>query len=521
MSSRSDIAKSAGVVSIMTLVSRILGLARDISFAYFFGAVTSADAFFVAFRIPNLLRRLVGEGAMSSSFVPVFTSYHAKYGDEEAKKVSDITFTYLLIVLVALSVLGVVFSKQLVYLFAPGFDADPKKFGLTVTLNRIMFPFILFISIAALCMGILNSLRRFFVPALSPIILNISIITFILIASRGRHAILIVAAGVIVGAVLELVPQLVLMRRKGFMFSLNFDYTHPALKETLFLFLPMMFGAAVYQLNVFISNVLASFLRTGSISYLYYASRLFEFPQGIFAVSLAIAVLPTMSRDTATSGVSRLKDSLTFSLRLLNFVTIPATAGLIILSRPIIMVLFHRGSFSISDAAAVSSALIFYAIGLWAVALSRVITQAFYAMKDAKTPVVIAVFTVVINLLLSTWLMNGMEYRGLALATSISAYFNIFYLLYALRRKIGMIGLRAIAGSFLRACAGSAVMGTIVITGFRGIVLLHAHYSALWLLFMLISAILVGVVSYIMVSYVLKAQELKEAVVFLKRKLKQ
>ena len=519
MSSRADIARSAGVVSIMTLASRILGLIRDISFAYFFGAVTSADAFFVAFRIPNLLRRLVAEGAMSSSFVPVFTSYHAKEGNEEAKKVSDITFTYLLIVLVVLSVLGVVFSKQLIYLFAPGFETNPEKFQLTVTLNRIMFPFILFISIAALCMGILNSLKRFLIPALSPIILNISIISFILIANHGRHAILIVAAGVVIGAFLGLVPQLILMRKKGFMFSLNFDYKHPALKESLFLFLPMMFGAAVYQLNVFISNVLASFLKTGSIAYLYYASRLFEFPQGIFAVSLAIAVLPAMSRDTATAGVSRLKDSLTFSLRLLNFVTIPATAGLIILSRPIIMVLFHRGSFSRADAVAVSSALLFYAIGLWAVAFSRVVTQTFYALKDAKTPVVIAFFTVVINLLLSVWLMNGMEYKGLALATSISAYFNIFYLLYALRKKIGKIGLRTIAGSFIKACAGSAVMGLAVALPFKGIILLHAHYSALRLAFMLFLAILLGIAVYIAVSYILKAEELKEAALFIKRKL--
>lgn len=519
MSSKADIAKSAGVVSAMTLVSRILGLVRDISFAYFFGAVTSADAFFVAFRIPNLLRKMVGEGAMSSSFVPVFTSYHAKYGDAEAKKVSDITFTYLLIVLVVLSVLGVVFSKQLIELFAPGFEIDPQKFGLTVTLNRIMFPFILFISIAALCMGILNSLKRFFIPALSPIILNIAIITFILIANHGRHAILIVATGVLIGAALELVPQLLLMRKKGFLFSFNFDYTHPALKETLFLFLPMMFGAAVYQLNVFISNVLASFLKTGSISYLYYASRLFEFPQGIFAVSLAIAVLPAMSRDTATAGLSRLKDSLSFSLRLLNFVTLPATAGLIILSRPIIMVLFHRGSFSTSDAVAVSSALIFYAIGLWAVAFSRVITQAFYAMKDAKTPVVIAFFTVVINLLLSAWLMNSMEYRGLALATSIAAYFNIIYLLFALRRKIGTIGLRKIAGSFFKACAGSAVMAAAVAIPFKGIILLHAHYSPLRLAFLLLLAILTGIAVYAAVSYVLKAEELHDAAAFLKRRL--
>ncbi len=519
MGSREDIAKSAGVVSIMTLVSRILGLIRDISFAYFFGAVTSADAFFVAFRIPNLLRRLVGEGAMSSSFVPVFTSYHAKYGAIEAKKVSDITFTYLLIVLVVIAVLGVVFSKQLVYLFAPGFESNPGKYDLTVLLNRIMFPFILFISIAALCMGLLNSLKRFFIPSLSPIILNISIITFILVANHGRHAILIVAIGVILGAMLELVPQLFLMRKKGFMFSLNFDYKHPALRETLFLFLPMMFGAAVYQLNVFVSNVLASFLKTGSISYLYYASRLFEFPQGIFAVSLAIAVLPAMSRDTATAGVSRLKDSLAFSLRLLNFVTLPATVGLIILARPIIMVLFHRGSFSLSDAAAVSSALVFYAIGLWPVALSRVVTQAFYALKDARTPVVIACFTVVINLLLSAWLMNGMEYRGLALATSVSAYFNILYLLYALWRKVGTIGLRSIVWSFVKACAGSAVMGLTVAASFSGIVLLHTHYSAPRLSLLLLLAILLGVAVYIAVSYVLKAGELYEAVAFIRKKL--
>ncbi len=519
MSTKSDIARSAGVVSIMTLASRVLGLIRDISFAYFFGAITSADAFFVAFRIPNLLRRLVAEGAMSSAFIPVFTSYQARFGNAEAKKVSDITFTYLLIALLVLSVLGVVFSKELIYLFAPGFELHPAKFNLTVTLNRIMFPFILFVSIVALCMGLLNSLKHFFVPALSPIILNISIITFILIANHGRHAIVIVAIGVLVGAILELVPQLILMRKKGFMFSLNFDYRHPALRESLFLFVPMMFGAAVYQLNVFVSNVLASFLKTGSISYLYYASRLFEFPQGIFAVSIAIAVLPAMSRDTVTDGVSKLKDSLVFSLKLLNFVTVPATVGLIVLARPIISVLFHRGSFGLSDTIAVSSALMFYAIGLWSVAFSRVITQAFYALKDAKTPVVIAVFTVMINLLLSVWLMNKMEYRGLALATSISAYFNTFYLLYALRKKIGRIGLKTIAVSFLKAFIASGIMGMVLVLAFKNIMLLQHHYSGFSLSFLLFLAILLGIVCYAVVSYILKTEELKDGLAILKRKL--
>jgi len=519
MSSKSDIARSASVVSIMTLISRVLGLIRDISFAYFFGAVTSADAFFVAYRIPNLLRRLVAEGAMSSAFIPVFTSYYTKYGDKEAKKVSDITFTYLLVVLLIIAISGIIFSKELIYLFAPGFELHPEKFKLTITLNRIMFPFIAIVSIVALCMGILNSLKYFFVPALSPIILNIFMIMFILIANHGHNAIIIVAVGVLVGAIMELIPQLILMRKKGFMFSLNFDYRHPALKEAVVLFVPMMFGAAVYQLNVFISNVLASFLKTGSISYLYYASRLFEFPQGIFAVSIAIAALPAMSRDTATNGISKLKESLVFSLRLLNFVTIPATFGLIILAKPIISVLFRRGSFTLSDSIAVSSALTFYAIGLWSVAFSRVITQAFYALKDAKTPVVIAFFTVIINLLFSVWLMNKIEYRGLALATSISAYFNTFYLLYALRKKIGRIGLKTISISFLKAIVSSAVMGVILEISFRHIILLHHNYSNLMLTSLLLTAIVIGIVSYIAMSYILKTQELKEAIAIVKRKI--
>ncbi|MGB9736294.1 MAG: murein biosynthesis integral membrane protein MurJ [bacterium] len=519
MSSKSDIARSAGVVSIMTLFSRILGLIRDISFAYFFGAITSADAFFVAYRIPNLLRRLVAEGAMSSAFIPVFTLYHEKYGDKEAKKVSDITFTYLLMVLLALTILGIIFSKELVYLFAPGFELHPEKFRLTVALNRIMFPFILLVSIVALCMGILNSLKYFFVPALSPIILNISMITFILIANHGKNAIFIVAIGVIVGGLMELIPQFILMHKKGFMFSLNFNYKHPALKESVMLFLPMMFGAAVYQLNVFISNVLASFLKTGSISYLYYASRLFEFPQGIFAVSIAIAALPTMSRDTATNSIDKLKESIGFSLKLLNFVTIPATFGLIILARPIISVLFHRGSFSMEDTVAVAYALIFYAIGLWPVAFSRVITQAFYALKDAKTPVLIAFFTVIINLLLSVWLMNRMEYKGLALATSLSAYFNIIYLLYALRKKIGMIGLRSILVSLLKAFTSSITMSIILMLFFKNIMLLHYHYPALKLTILLLSAMALGIISYMVMSYILKTQELKEGLNIISRKI--
>ncbi|MCL4478612.1 MAG: murein biosynthesis integral membrane protein MurJ [Deltaproteobacteria bacterium] len=519
MSSKSDIVKGAGVVGITTLISRILGLIRDITFAYFFGAYTSADAYFVAFRIPNLLRRLVAEGAMSSSFIPVFTSYHARYGAQESKKISDITFTYLLITLVVISMLGIVFSKELIYLFAPGFELNPVKFKLTVMLNRIMFPFILFISIAALSMGILNSLKRFFIPALSPIILNVVLITFILVATHWKHPIEIVAIGVVVGAIIQLIPQFILLHKKGFLFSLNFDYTHPALKESLFLFLPMAFGAAVYQLNVFVSNVLASFLKTGSISYLYYASRLFEFPQGIFAVSIAIAVLPTIARDNVTEGIVKLKDSLSFSLRLLSFITIPATIGLVILSKPIIMVLFHRGSFTVQDTMATASALMFYAFGLWSVAFSRVITQSFYAMKDAKTPVLIALFTMIINLLLSVWLMNSMAYNGLALATSISSYFNVFYLFYALRKKIGRLGLTGLLSTFMKNIFAASLMAIILFAGFKGIILMHVHYGTLRLALMLLLAITIGIGIYIIVSYMLKVRELSEAVNFFKKRL--
>ncbi len=236
-------------------------------------------------------------------------------------------------------------------------------------------------------------------------------------------------------------------------------------------------------------------------------------------MSIAIAALPAMSRDHATEGVTKLKDSLSFSLKLLNFITIPAAVGLIVLARPIIMVLFHRGSFGASDVIAVSSALVFYAVGLWPVAFSRVVTQTFYALKDVRTPVTIAFFTFAINTFLSMWLMTRLDFRGLALSTSISAFFNVTYLLLALRRKIGRIGFRTIAGSLAKSLAASAVMCAVLLLSFGRLIALHAHYGALKLAVLLICALLTGVAAYAITAFVLKVPELNAAIELVKRRL--
>ncbi len=290
------ITRAAGVVSFFTLLSRILGLLRDIVVAYLFGAQATAEAFLVAFRLPNLLRRLTAEGALTAGFIPVFTDYLTHKSKDEARRVVQIIFTFATMSLAALTILGIVFAAPIMRVYAPGFLAYPAKFDLTVSLTRLMFPYIFFVSLVALAMGVLNSLRHFMAPALAPVLLNLSIIACALFLSPMlNEPVTALAYGVLLGGVAQLLLQIPFLARYGFSFGVDFHFRHPALKRLLFLMAPAVFGAAVYQINVFVSTMLASMLPGGSVPYLYYADRLLEFPVGIFAIALGTAVLPSYS----------------------------------------------------------------------------------------------------------------------------------------------------------------------------------------------------------------------------------
>ncbi|MFH2012169.1 MAG: murein biosynthesis integral membrane protein MurJ [Pseudomonadota bacterium] len=509
MSENKSIAKAAGIVGGATFLSRILGFVRDMVVAKYFGAGLSADAFFVAFRIPNLLRRLFAEGALTASFVPVFTEYLTKKSNKDALEVANISFTILSIILVIISILGIIFSPLIVKIIAPGFINTPEKLELTILLNRIMFPYIFFIGLTALCMGVLNSLKHFAAPALSPVLLNISMITAVLWFSRYfDQPVFSLAIGVIIGGVLQLVFQVPFLRGKRIRFRIIFNFSHPAVKRIGILMLPAVFGVAVYQFNLFINTLIASFLPEGSISYLYYADRLIEFPLGIFAVAIGTAVLPAMSRYAAAKNYENLKDSLSFALRLVLFLTIPAMVGLIILRVPIISILFQRGEFDYQATLLTADALLYYSLGLWAIAGGRIVVPTFYSLQDTRTPVKIAIITLFADIILSIILAYplGLKHGGIALAMSISSTLNIALLLIILRKRMGNIGARKILLSVLKVSISSTAMGIVVyLFCFR--VPWNTVLGIKERIFTLSGSIIIGAAVFFLCSYLLKSQE--------------
>ncbi len=463
MSEKKNIARAAGVLGAATMLSRIMGMVRDMVVSRLFGAGLYTDAFFAAFQIPNMLRRFFAEGALTSAFVPTFSEYYTKRGEEEARALTNVCFTALTIVMAVITIAGIVFSPQLVHLMFPGFSANPEKLSVTILLNRLMFPYIFFVSLVALCMGILNTLRHFFTPAISTVFLNISmILAALLLHDRFQVPIVALAVGVLIGGLLQLGMQLPVLYRMGFPVRPNFDLGHPALRKIALLMGPSVFGVGVYYLNITVGSILASLLPEGSVSYLYYAQRLFEFPQGIFTVSVAQAVLPSMSRQAAAGDMDALKESLSYGVRLTLFITIPAMVGLIFCATPIFSLLFMGGAFDYAKAVNCGTALLYYSLGLTFVALVRVLVPAFYALQDTKTPVKTAFVAFLLNLLFSLALMGPMMHGGLALASSLSALGNMLLLLWLLRKKIGPFGGRAITVAGVKGVIASAPMALAV-----------------------------------------------------------
>ncbi|MGC8602909.1 MAG: murein biosynthesis integral membrane protein MurJ [Desulfomonilaceae bacterium] len=458
------ITRAAGIVGFWTSVSRISGFVRDMIIAIFLGAGSGADAFFVAFRIPNLLRRLFAEGALSAAFVPTFIDTMHLSGRDEGVRLARIAITFATLFLFLITCLGIIFSPQLVRITAPGFFDDPQKFHLTIELTRIMFPYILFISLVALMSGILNSVGRFAAPAAAPILLNLSMIVGVLVFTRWldwtpSHCLswAVTAAGIF-----QLCLQAPFLISEGIVLRPDFHFGYPPLKRMGRLFVPAAVGGAVYQINVLVGTVLASLLPAGSVSWLYYADRLVQLPLGVFAIALGSAALPSMSRLASTGDYKGLGESVSFSLRLIAFFTIPASVALIILRGPIIGVLFQHGRFSQTDTIETSYALLCYTIGLWAFSGLKVVTQAFFSLKDTKTPLWISLGSVVINLGAGLILMNPMRHGGLALATTIAAAFNFLSLFVILIRRIKWFEISRFLISIMRIFGASFFMGVFL-----------------------------------------------------------
>ena len=503
-----------------TLLSRIFGFIRDMIVAQFFGAGMATDAFFVAFRIPNLLRRLVGEGALTASFIPVYTEYITQRPPEEGREFVRATFWLLAVFLLALTGLGILLAPGIVKVMAYGFSQEPEKLGLTVFLTRLMFPYIFFIGLAALAMGVLNSWKHFFAPALAPVLLNLSIILCVLVFNPFlSEPILTLALGVLLGGIAQLVFQWPFLKRKGIVFGFRFEPSHPGVKRVAALMAPSVLGLAVTQLNVLVSTFLASYLPEGSVSYLYYADRLLEFPMGIFAIAVATAVLPVMSEQAARKDWENLRETLSFALRLVFFVTLPAMIGLIVLRQPILNLLFQRGAFTAHSAEMTAQALLYYSVGLAGFAGVRIIIPAFYSLQDTKTPVKIAFAALVANAVLGALLMHPLQHGGLALATSLAAGMNFALLVFLLRKKMGRIGLGKIVRSFLKSLGASLLMGSVAL-----IISLQGEWQQAGVtpekIGLLGGAIVAAIAVYGVTSYFLGSEELQLVLTGVRKRLK-
>ncbi|MEX2146114.1 MAG: murein biosynthesis integral membrane protein MurJ [Candidatus Rokuibacteriota bacterium] len=446
-----QVVRALGSIGAATLASRILGFVRDAVVALAFGAGPVTDAFFVAFRIPNILRRLLAEGALSTAMVPVFSDYAATRPRDEFVRMLRAVSGVSLAVLVVTVVLGVILSPWLLRAIAPGFSSDPAQASLAVLLTRVMFPYVLLVGLSALVMGALNAHGRFFAAALGPAVLNLGMIAGVLVlAARVDPAILALAIGVLVGGVGQLAVQLPSLRACGLLAPPVWQPGHPAVRRVARLLLPAVFGLAAVQVMVFVNTLLASLLPSGSISYLYYADRVMEFPLGIFGIALASASLPAMSRQAAAGDTAGVAATLGFALRLSVFVSLPATVGLVILSEPIIRVLFERGLFTAADTAATAHALVWYSVGLTGFAGSRIVAQAFYAVGQPGTAVRLGIMAIAVNAVSALVLMTPMAHAGLALASSIGTFANLAGLVWVARRRFGPIGGRTLAVSTAR-----------------------------------------------------------------------
>lgn len=431
------VAKAAGLIGVATFSSRILGFIRDMVLARLFGATPAADAFFVAYRIPNLLRELFAEGSMSAAFIPVFTEYRARRTTQEAWELASAVFTTLLTILIAITLLGILAAPAIVWLLAPGFHEDAAKLAMTTLLTRIMFPYLLFISLAALAMGVLNSFRAFAVPALSPVLFNVCIIgAALLLSPLLEEPIVGVAIGVVVGGAAQFLMQVPGLRHRGMLFGWRFNPGHPGVRRIGRLMVPSLLGLSVTQVNITVSTILASFF-AGGPAYLFYGMRLIQFPLGIFGVALATAILPTLSSQAARGSLDELRATLGFGLRLILFIMLPAMLGLILLRHPIVHLFFEHGTFTRADTTATAAAVLCYAVGLWAFAGVRIIVAAFYSLQDTTTPAVSAVIAVAANLALSLLFMGPLRHNGLALATALASMLNGGILVTVLNRRLG------------------------------------------------------------------------------------
>jgi putative peptidoglycan lipid II flippase len=459
-------ASAARLLTAITLLSRILGYGRDMLIAWIFGTGLFTDAFIAAFRIPNVLRRLFGEGALGMGFIPIYSACLRREGPAAAHRLAASAVQMMVVMLVPVVILGAVGSPWVVRLIAPGYAVGSPVYALAVELTRIMWPYVFFAGVVAMIAGVLNAQGHFAAPALAPVGLNLVLI-FTLLTTAGLSmttaiGIKALAVGVVVAGGVQLLIQLPALKARRIALWHPVWPPHPELGAVGRMAVPAALGSASFQFNIVIGTLLASFLAPGSISSLFFADRLIQFPLGLFAVSASTALLPGLSRLAAGADWPHFVATFQKALRLVWFVTLPAMTGLVVLRMPIVQVLLERGAFGSNSTRLTSEAVLCYGTGLWAYAGLRIVQTAFYALKDARTPLAVAAVGMAFNLVVGAGLMHPLGHKGIALAAAGAAATSLGLLLIALRRKIGNLGGKAITLAFIRAGCCSILMGIMV-----------------------------------------------------------
>lgn len=549
VSKQQSVARSAGIVSIAVMFSRLLGLIREQVFAYFFGAGFLYDAYVVAFRIPNVLRDLFAEGALSAAFVKVFTDYQIEKGEKAAWHLAGLVINGLAVIMSAICIVGIVFSRQFVDLVADGFS--PEKAALATTLTQIMFPFILLVALAAVAMGVLNTKGVFGIPASASTVFNIvSMIVGLCLAywlsgggwlgtpdasgipgASAQWAIIGMAIGTLIGGASQFLMQVPSLFKVGFRFLPVLSFTDEGVKRVMSLMAPAIIGTSAVQINVLINTYFVSGI-DGAQGWLSYSFRLMQFPIGLFGVAVGTAAIPVLSRLAKEGKTVQFRDTLSSSMNLVFLMTIPAACGLIVLGEPIVRLIYEHGKFTSTATNMTALALAGYSVGLAGYAAIKVISPAFYAMNDAKTPMIIALGSIVVNALGSyffrEWLSHygvtpetpsGYGHVGVALATSCVALINFAALIWFMRRKIRRLNGREIAAAFFKVLAAALLMSAVCYTSFY---ILHTQIGGTRLVNHAIEAlvpIVLGGATFMIAAKMLRVKELEQAISTIRRKL--
>ena len=498
------IARWATTIGLATLVSRILGFIRDVIIARLFGVYLTAQAFVIAFRIPNLFRDLVGEGASNAAIVPVLSEYSLKHSKDEFWELVNILLNFLLVILSAITILGIIFSPLIVRLIAPGFIGSADKLQATINLNRVIFPYILLIGLSVYAMAVLNSLKSFTISAFAPCCLNIAIIVCALFFGEGTTGL---ASGVLLGGILQLAVQVPILYKKGFRLKFILNFKHPAVMQIKKLMLPRLASSSIYQLNNFVDSIfgsLAAIVGDGGVAVLYFSYRLIQFPIGIFSNAIAQAILPTFSTQVLEENQDNLKQTLSWGIRIVFFVMLPVSALFMVLAGPIVSNLFGGGKFDLNSARLTSNALFFYSIGLTAYGGTKILQSCFFALKDTLTPTKISGLALLMNVVLNAALMFPLKIGGLALATSISSIVSFLLLFFILSKRLSGFGERAILRSFFRILIATLCMAAV---GF----LVNRSLNFGW-------AIICSVLAYIFFCFVFGVVEFTQLLHWLMRK---